>query len=62
MMNNSFASAMHQVQPAIRFHQFRPNENYKTVAERYNVDENQLREQNPGIEGQTGEIVVILLK
>ena len=61
-MNNSFASAIHQVQPPIRFHQFRAGESYKSIAEKYAVDEQSIRQQNPGIEGQTGEIVVILLK
>ncbi len=45
--------------PPIRFHQLRQEETFKSVAQKYGVDESKLRRENPEVKESPGEIVVI---
>ena len=47
---------------SLQFRQIRPGENFKIIAERYGVNEQEVIKNNPDIQGEVGEIVVISQK
>jgi len=61
-MDKAIVPSNYHAQPSLHFRELRTGENFRTLAERYKVDETAIRAQNPGIAELPGEMVVINLR
>jgi LysM repeat protein len=48
--------------PPLRFHQIREGETAEGIADKYRVDLGSLLKENPGVDLQPGEVIVINLR